>query len=78
MIVFTKSHLSGYVRIDGYGCAGLLTVEELRQLVSVDTREELLSLIDGVEGPIVKCERASERIRAMSARAPDTKRSPAP
>jgi hypothetical protein len=57
----------GCAVVSGSQCAGVITLEELRQLASFDGREELISLIAECESPIETCERASEHMLALAA-----------
>ena len=56
----------GCAVVSGSQCAGIITLEELRQLASFDGREELISLIAECESPIETCERASDHMRTLA------------
>jgi hypothetical protein len=57
----------GCAVVSGSQCAGIITLEELRQLASFDGREELAALIGDLESPVDTCVRASERMLTLAA-----------
>jgi len=66
VIRVSKSLAQGVAQIEGDHFTGHVTLEELRQLASIDFREEATSLVVELESPIDKCERASERMRLLA------------
>lgn len=75
----TATSDSAVLEADAAG--GILTVAELRQLISREFIVEVEALIGDLESPIAKAERASERMLRLRERlgeAPDTERSSRP